>query len=103
MSDLGDNSEREISSMNQMSDEEDNVSLPPCQEDSISSYPGKGTKRKLTEPCSEVWKHFTKFTNDCGEQKACCHYCIQEYAASSFTNGTSMLKNHMTTLHKNTT
>ncbi|XVF48038.1 hypothetical protein PTKIN_Ptkin03bG0158300 [Pterospermum kingtungense] len=36
-------------------------------------------KRRPLRPRSRAWEHFTKFSNDQGEQKARCNYCEKEF------------------------
>ncbi|KAH0695242.1 hypothetical protein KY285_022339 [Solanum tuberosum] len=52
-------------------------------------------KRKNMEPRATCWKHFDKFTDESGAKKAKCKYCEKSYAASTSTNGTSAMNNHM--------
>ncbi|KAH0724931.1 hypothetical protein KY284_000796 [Solanum tuberosum] len=52
-------------------------------------------KRKNMEPRATCWKHFDKFTDESGAKKAKCKYCEKPYAASTSTNGTSAMNNHM--------
>ncbi|XP_017976624.1 PREDICTED: zinc finger BED domain-containing protein RICESLEEPER 3-like [Theobroma cacao] len=57
-------------------------------------------KRKALPSRSEVWKHFTRFVNDQGEQKARCNYCDRVLFANTKYNGTTSLKNHMNSCKK---
>ncbi|KAG5577586.1 hypothetical protein H5410_057720 [Solanum commersonii] len=52
-------------------------------------------KRKNMKPRATCWKHFDKFTDKSGAKKAKCKYCEKPYAASTSTNGTSAMNNHM--------
>ncbi|KAG5584429.1 hypothetical protein H5410_044863 [Solanum commersonii] len=52
-------------------------------------------KRKNMEPRATCWKHFDKFTDESGAKKAKCKYCKKPYAASTSTNGTSAMNNHL--------
>ncbi|KAG5620889.1 hypothetical protein H5410_006107 [Solanum commersonii] len=52
-------------------------------------------KEKNMKPKATCWKHFDKFTDESGAKKAKCKYCEKPYAASTSTNGTSAMNNHM--------
>ncbi|WRX10852.1 zinc finger protein [Theobroma cacao] len=76
---------------------------PTTQETIISTNESDAVnskKRKALPPRSEVWKHFTRFVNDQGEQKARCNYCDRVLSANTKYNGTTSLKNHMNSCKK---
>lgn len=55
-------------------------------------------KRKPIEPRSQVWKEFTKFKDQKGnEEKASCNFCEKELCVDTNRNGTTNLKAHMKT------
>lgn len=81
-----DSVERRINAKSQKSTAKDTAA-------SKISAPKEKTKGK--RHMSEVWEHFTKFSNERGEQKACRKYCGREFCADTKLNGTSFLKAHL--------
>ncbi|KAH0636238.1 hypothetical protein KY289_036153 [Solanum tuberosum] len=53
-------------------------------------------KRKEMDPRSTVWQHFEKFFENGLLVKAKCLHCKQNYAANTTRNGTSGLRQHLT-------
>lgn len=49
-----------------------------------------GSGRETTQ----IWKHFDKFLDKKGEQRAKCNYCFKEFSCPS-KNGTSNLRTHL--------
>lgn len=51
-------------------------------------------RRKDTKPRSDIWVHFTKFTQN-GEGKCKCNYCGITYKCNTTVNGTSTYWTHL--------
>ena len=64
------------------------------ENDRVATSLGKA-KRKPIRARSEVWDHFTKFTNSEGDIKGKCNYCSKEFHCDPKKNGTTALRNHM--------
>ena len=69
------------------------------QDDRGATSLGK-TKRKIIRARSDVWDHFTKFTNSEGQIKGRCSYYSREFHSDPKKNGTRALRNHMGTCKK---
>ena len=54
-------------------------------------------KKKPMDKWSEVWDHFTKFTDADDSLKAKCNYCAREYFSDSSKNDNSNLRTHLNT------
>ncbi|KAD4586632.1 hypothetical protein E3N88_24233 [Mikania micrantha] len=52
-------------------------------------------QRKTYTPRSNVWKHFTKYVDEHGQQRSKCNYCSANYGAQSKHSGTSNMRNHI--------
>ncbi|XP_074568451.1 zinc finger BED domain-containing protein RICESLEEPER 2-like [Curcuma longa] len=61
---------------------------------------GKVTKRKSIKSRSEVWDHFTKFTDDDKDLKVKCKYCDKEFFYDPYKNATTSLRSHMSSCKK---
>ncbi|WOG87948.1 hypothetical protein DCAR_0207181 [Daucus carota subsp. sativus] len=57
-------------------------------------------KRKTMKERSEVWDHFTKFTDAKGCLRAKCNYSEKVYYSDPSTNGTSALSKHLKSCKK---
>ncbi|KAF2290557.1 hypothetical protein GH714_014426 [Hevea brasiliensis] len=69
-------------------------------EDISKSKSKEVVKRKPIRPRSQVWDHFTKFTNTKGEIKGKCNYCSKEFCCDPKKNETIALRNHMNACKK---
>ena len=57
-------------------------------------------RRKTMKERSEVWDHFTKYTDAEGSLRARCNYCEKVYYSDPSTNGTSALAKHLKSCKK---
>jgi len=57
-------------------------------------------KRKPIRGRSDVWGHFTKFTNSEGVIKGRCNYCSRKFHSDPQKNGITGLRNHMSSCKK---
>lgn len=52
-------------------------------------------KRKQYKERSDVWNHFTKFSDENGKPRAQCKYCPSHYSCDPKTCGTSSMRQHV--------
>ncbi|KAK1434583.1 hypothetical protein QVD17_00330 [Tagetes erecta] len=58
-----------------------------------NSQPVKQSRKY--KPRSEVWKHFTRYIDKDGKDRARCNYCTIDYACDSKSSGTSNMRSHV--------
>ena len=80
----------------EMKDSNDNEANTNTQTQASSAK----RKRKPIDKRSDVWDHFTKFTDAEGSLKSRCNYCDKEYYSDPSKNGTSSLRAHLKTCNK---
>ena len=75
-----------------------------CDENEVDDQDGNEIKKeevmskqrkKVVKPRSDIWDHFTKFTNKNMEKKCKCNYCGREYKCNPSVNGTSTYRAHL--------